>query len=69
MKRKNYDYSLFDSNYLIDENVSKCFTVENTLKLARKAKKNLYPTAVIVKQELEYGQKGAYKIIKSTIIP
>jgi hypothetical protein len=59
MKRKNYNYALFDSNYLVDENISKCLVIKNNLKLARKTKKSFYPTAVIVKQE----------VIKSTIIP
>ena len=69
MERKEYDYALFDSNYLSDESSAKCYTVENTLKLARKAKRTTFLDAVIVKQEVKRVDKNQYEIVKSTIIP
>jgi uncharacterized protein YchJ len=69
MERKEYDYALFDSSYLLDTSSAKCYTVENTIKLARKAKRTTFFDAVIVKQEVKRVDKNQYEIVKSTIIP
>jgi hypothetical protein len=68
MEKNKICFALYDSRYLTNEEDASCYVVEDTLKEAKKSKREDYIDAVIVKETLELVEGNTYNVIKSEIV-
>lgn len=61
-------YALYDSRYLTNPDRATCYTTVDTLKEARRYKKNSFDDAVIVKYVLREIGINRLEVVSSTII-